>query len=200
MAWRIPPVSIPTRLEIRTHPADEFFVNFSKAPVSSEAVLKLIARVPAGREILAEFMPMYRAGRVVFEPYADALLARLRAALGEGQPVGACFVCDGVSGQIHFDPTAPIGVLAPFLVHEMAHAVDTSLWVRTNARKSRVARDRIMLDAETRAFALQHRFVEELREADVAYAEFLLGEQARVRVLVERLSERDIAELYGVAS
>lgn len=173
-------------------------MNYSKAPVSSEAVLQLIARVPAGREILAEFLPMYRTGRVVFEAYPPEVLARLRAVLGEGQPVGACFVCDGESGQIHFDPSAPIGVLAPFWVHEMAHAVDTSLWIRTNARQTQSARNRLMLSAETRAFALQHRFVEELRGADIAYSEFLLGEQARVRVLVERLSERDIAELYGL--
>lgn len=191
-------VSLKTRLEIRTHPADESHVNFSKAPINNEAILKLIARVPAGREILAEFLPLYRSGRVVFEPYAPELLARLRAALGEGQPVGACFVNDGQSGQIHYDPQAPLGVLAPFWVHEMAHAADASLWVRSNARQSRAARDKLMLSAETRAFELQHRFVQQLRAVEPSYSEFLLGEQARVRVLHERLSELDIAEMYGL--
>lgn len=170
------------------------------APANVEAVLKLIARTVSGREILAEFMPLYRGGRVVFEAYEAPLLERLRAALGEGQPVGACFINDGRTGKIHYDPSSCIGVLAPFLVHEMAHAVDTSLWLASNRRQSRAARNKMMLAAESRAFDLQHRFVTELRGLDPSFGEFLEREQSRVRVLVERMTERDIEELYGLAN
>jgi hypothetical protein len=191
-----------TRLYERSHPADPYYVKdsyYSTRAAHPQDILKLIARVPSGRDLLTGFLPLYKSGRVAFEPYAPELLERLRAALGPGQPVGACFVCDGQSGQIHYDPAAPIGVLAPFWVHEITHALDTSLWLMSGQRASRTARDKAMLKAETRAFEAQHRFVQELREADPAFGQFLVGEQARVRVLHERLTEQDIAELYGLS-
>lgn len=190
-------VSLPTRLWLGRVLSDQFFVKFTEAPSHPEQILKLIARVPSGREILSRFLGLYRCGRVTLEPYEPALLARLRSALGEGQPVGACFVNDGKSGKIHYDPGAPLGVLAPFLVHEMAHALDPTLWTASNCRQTRRARDKLMLQAETRAFELQHRFVQELRAADPGFSAFLVKDQARVRVLNERLTEGDIAELYG---
>jgi hypothetical protein len=173
-------------------------MKFSKAPAHPDEILQLITRVPAGRDVLGGFMELYRSGRVRLEPYPQALLAQLRAALGEGQPVGACFVNDGETGTIHYDPQAPIGVLGPFLVHEMVHAMDQSLWSAARIAQTRDSRDKLMLEAETRAFELQYRFVQELRAADPEYGFFLENEQERVRILNERLSREDIAELYGL--
>lgn len=174
-------------------------MNFNQAPSHPDEILRLIARTPSGREVLTAFLPLHRSGQVRFQPYAQALLTKLRAALGEGQPVGACFVNDGITGSIHFDPDAPIGVLAPFLVHEMVHALDTSLWLAAGKRQTKKARDQMMLNAETQAFAIQHRFVQELRAADSAFDVFLREQQARVRVLCEKLTQNDISELYGLA-
>ena len=172
-------------------------MNYAKAPTHVDQTLRLIARVPAGRAVLSRFLALYRSGRVEFVPYDPALLTRLREVLGEGQPVGASFVTDGRSGKIHYDPSAPLGVLAPFLLHEMVHATDASLWVASNSKQTRRARDRLMLEAETQAFDQQHRFVQELRAADPRFDAFMLGEQARVRILHEKLTQKDIAELYG---
>ncbi len=173
-------------------------MNYSASPAHPDQILKLIARVPSGRGVLSEFLGLYRAGKVTIEPYEPALLARLRSVVGDEQPVGACFVNDGKSGTIHYDPAAPIGVLAPFLLHEMVHALDTRLWAASNSRHTRRARDRLMLAAESRAFGLQHSFVQELRTMDFEFNAFLLKQQARVRVLHEKLTDGDIAELYGL--
>ena len=186
-----------TRLGVDTLPADRLFVNYTKAPTHPDQILKLIARVPTGRKVLAEFLTLYRSGRVTLQPYESGLLARLREALGEGQPVGACFVNDGQAGKIHYDPSAPLGVLAPFLLHEMVHALDASLWEASKSRQTRRSRDRLMLEAETRAFGLQHCFVQEMREADPLFNDFIVHEQSRVRVLHEKLTRQDISNLYG---
>lgn len=186
-----------TRLGIRTASSDKLFVSYKKAPAHPDQIFKLIARVSSGRNILVPFLALYRSGRVTLVPYEAALLIRLREALGEGQPVGACFVNDGKTGKIHYDPAAPLGVLAPFLVHEMVHALDVSLWVASNSQQSRRSRDKLMLEAETRAFGLQHSFVQELRDADPLFNDFIVHEQSRVRVLHERLTRQDISELYG---
>jgi hypothetical protein len=174
-------------------------VNYSRAPLHPEEALRLVARVPAGREVLEAFLPLYRASRVVFEAYEPALLLELRSALGEGQPVGASFTIEESGGVIRFDPAAPIGVLAPFLLHEMVHALDARLWRASGKAMARRSRDRLMLEAETRAFEAQHRFVEQLRAADPAYHAFLLKQQARVAILHEKLTQEDIARLYGLA-
>jgi hypothetical protein len=142
-------------------------------------------------------MELYRSKRVKLQAYPVPLLNRLRAVLGEGQPVGACFVNDGETGTIHYDPNAPLGVLAPFLVHEMAHAADESLWRAARFPQTRQARDELMLEAETRAFELQHQFVQELRAADPEFSMFLESQQDRIRILTERLGREDIADLYG---
>jgi hypothetical protein len=172
-------------------------ISYKNPPANPEQTLRLIARVPTGRQALSKFLNLYRSGQVRLEHYEPDLLARLRAAVGEGQPVGACFINDGVTGKIHYDPDAPLGVLAPFFVHEMVHAADASLWQASGSKQSRQARDRLMLRAETLAFEIQHRFVRELRAVDGAFDSFLRQEQQRVRVLHERLTEREIADLYG---
>ena len=172
-------------------------MNFSKAPAHPDEILRLIARTPSGRAVLAPFMEHYRSGRISLQSYPAPLLESLRAVLGEGQPVGACFVNDGDTGTIYYDPSAPLGVLAPFLVHEMAHAADESLWRAARFPQTRKACDELMLEAETHAFELQHLFVQELRAADLAFSVFLESQQDRVRILTERLGREDIAELYG---
>jgi hypothetical protein len=191
-------VSPLTRLGALRLSSDTVFVSYKKAPAHPEQIFKLIARVFSGRKVLTEFLKLYRSGRIALVPYEGELLARLREALGEGQPVGACFVNDGKTGTIHYDSSAPLGVLAPFLVHEMVHALDISLWVASNSKQTRRSRDKLMLEAETRAFGLQHVFVQELRDADPLFNDFIVHEQSRVRVLHEKLTRQDISELYGL--
>jgi hypothetical protein len=171
---------------------------YSQAPSHPDEILKLIARTPTGRSLLEPFLALYRSGQVRLEPYPASLVERLRAVLGEGQPIGACFVADGTTGTIHFDLEAPLGILGPFILHEIAHSLDPSLWHTARTAQTRRTRDQTMLKAETRAFEAQHRFVQELQNADPEFKKFLKSQQARVRILTERMNEKEIASLYGL--
>jgi hypothetical protein len=173
-------------------------VNFSQAPTQPNQIFSLIARTHTGRDLLTPFLALYRAGKVSLESYPPELLSRLRAVLGPGQPVGAAFTHDGARGVLHYDPSSPLGVLAPFFVHEIVHATDPELWAAARVAQTRKTRNQVILKAESRAFEIQHRFTEELRALDPAFAFFLENEQARVRILIDRLTQADIADLYGL--
>lgn len=172
-------------------------MDFSQPPTHVDEILKLIARSASGREALERFLPLLRRGKVRLAPYPPEVIAQLKEYLGPGQPVGACFVNDGETGTIHFDGGGPLGVLAPFILHEIIHCLDTAVWeiAKTGVRSSR--RDKVLLHAETRAFEAQHRFVQELSQRFPEFESFLESQQARVKILVERLTSEDIASLYG---
>lgn len=177
--------------------------DFNLPPARLEEVFKLIVRVPTGRKIYESFAPLFKAKTVEVKPYPENVLVKLKEALGEGQPVGACFMNDGESGAIYIDPTSPIGVLAPFLLHEMVHALDESLWAMARGQKSKRKKggtapvDEAMLGSESKAYEAQSQFTQELRERFPEYARFLMTQFPRARILHEKLSKMDIAKLYG---
>jgi len=105
--------------------------------------------------------------------------------------VGAAFINDGEQGVIYFDPTSPVGVLAPFLLHELVHACDERLWKKKPSQK-------VLIEAETDAFSTQRRYVEELTEADPEFGKFLKSRFPKARILHERLTRGDVVELYGL--
>ena len=103
-------------------------MDFSKPPVRIEEILKTIARAPSGRKILERFLPLFHQGTVRIEAYPTAIVARMREVLEEGQPVGASFIHNGETGVIYLDLSSPLGILAPFLLHEMVHSLDPEVW------------------------------------------------------------------------
>ncbi|MBS1962105.1 MAG: hypothetical protein JST04_07815 [Bdellovibrionales bacterium] len=157
-----------------------------------DPVLKLIARTAVGRELLERFLPLLKRGQVRIDAYPAAIVAKLREVIPAGQPIGACLVTEGAKGTIFLDYTSPIGVLAPFLVHEIAHALEPKVWAGQTA-KSQTA----LLDAESEAFQTQFRFTQELRERDPAYDEFLKTNYPKAKLLHSLLEFDDIEELYG---
>ncbi len=172
-------------------------IDFALAPASIEEVFKIIARVETGRSVLERFLPLLNKGKVIIDHYSPDIVAKMREALGEGQPIGACFMIDGSHGTIFIDPTSPIGVLAPFLVHEMIHALNPDLWAAERRVMDRAQKDRLFLEVETEAFAAQHQFTTELRERIPEYDAFLKAYSPKARILVDRLTSTDIADLYG---
>ncbi len=160
-------------------------------------VLGLIARTPIGQEWVASFLPFFQSGMIRIEPYPLDLLMRLQAALEPGQPIGACFFPQGNTGKILLDFSSPIGVLAPFLLHEIVHALDPKIWEAAASELSARERDAVLLEAETLAFEMQRLWIDQYSRQVPAYAEFLRHEYPRCRVLHERLTQTSIADLYG---
>jgi hypothetical protein len=158
---------------------------------NADPVLKLIARTASGRVLLERFLPMLKRGQVKIAPYPREIVAKLRVVIPEGQPIGACFVTEGATGTIFIDYDSPIGVLAPFMVHEIAHALEPKVWAGKTA-KSQAA----MLEAEESAFQTQFKFTQELRERDPEYDTFLKTHYPKAKLLHTLLEFEDIEELY----
>lgn len=158
---------------------------------NSDPVLKLIARTASGRSLLEQFLPLIKKGTVKISPYPKEIVAKLRDVIPEGQPIGACLVTEGDTGTIFLDFDSPIGVLAPFLVHEIAHALDPRIWTGKTKRSHSV-----LLEVETSAFQTQFRFTQELRERDPAYETFLTTQFPKAKVLHQLLEFEEIQDLY----
>lgn len=171
--------------------------DFSAPPKSVHDVLKIVSMTQTGRQLLERFLPLLHANRVRVESYPLNVVEKLRSILGEGQPVGASFIHDGRSGTIYIDPTSPIGVLAPFLVHEIVHSLDTLCPSSNASDGSRRPRPTHPVDAESHAFRVQYQFTQELRQRFEDYERFLKTQFPRARILHELLSEDEIATLYG---
>ena len=173
------------------------FAAFNRTPEAITEVLKLIARTNTGREILEKFLPLYNQRKIAIKPYPDEIVNKLKAVIGPDQPVGACFVTDGVAGTIHYDARSPLGVLAPFIFHEMVHSLDACLWDNAQIPMTQTSRDQLHLRAETKAFEYQHRFVDELGQRYPEYKKFLAEYYPKAKILVDRLTSTDIEDLYG---
>lgn len=157
-----------------------------------DPVLKLLARTAIGRALLEEFLPLLKRGQVKIEPYPAAIVEKLRAVIPEGQPIGACLVTEGGTGTIFLDYGSPIGVLAPFLVHEIVHALEPRVW---NGQASRS--QTVLVDTESSAFQTQFRFTQELRDRDPAYEEFLKANFPKAKMLHALLEFEEIEALYA---
>ena len=170
------------------------------ANANPDPVMKLIARSATGRALLERFLPMLKRGQVKIAPYPADIVAKLRAVIPEGQPIGACLVTESAAGKltgtIFLDYTSPIGVLAPFLVHEISHALEPNVWNGKTTRSQSV-----LLEAESNAFQTQFKFTQELRERDPAYEAFLRGHYPKAKMLHTLLEFEEIEALYtGKAS
>ncbi len=176
-------------------------MDFTNCPIDANEVLKLISRTRIGNEVLEQFLPRLRKGEVRIAGYPPEVLERLKLAIGRDQPVGACFIPEYKGetreGTIYLDLTSPLGLLAPFLFHEMVHSLDPGVWDAARRPLTRKSRDRVLLEAETKAFEAQHQFVLELKQRFPEYQRFLQTQYPRAKILHERLTATDVAELYG---
>ena len=172
-------------------------MDFFSRPDSLNQAFKLIAQTQTGRTVLEAFLPKYKKGLISIEPYPVEVLTRLKSIIGPKQPVGACFMNDGKNGTIYFDPESPLGVLAPFLVHEMIHSLDATLWELAAVPVSQKTKDQIFLRAEAKAFDVQHRFTQELKKTHPHYEQFLSSYSEEAKILIDQLTQTDIADLYG---
>jgi hypothetical protein len=147
-----------------------------------DAIIKQISRSTTGRKLLEEFLPLLKKGKIHIESYAPELIARLREVIPADHPIGVCFVPEGDGGTIFLDYETPLGILAPFLVHEIAHALGKKL-------------DRI--EAETIAIQTQSLFAQELRDRDPEYDSFLKSHYPKAKHLLKLLDFEEMEEKTG---
>ncbi len=178
----------------------DFSKNFASETIEETArgIFRVISKTATGRNVLEAFLPLYTAKRVSIQSYPSPVLAQLRAVLGEGTPIGACFTIDQGIGRIFIDTNSPVGVLAPFLLHEMVHALDQRLWDADGIALRRSQRDQLMLQVEVSAFKAQHLFMDEMKDRYAHYGQFLKTYYPKAKILHEKLTAESIADLYGL--
>ncbi len=173
-------------------------MDFQRQPKDIGEILKFIATTRTGADLLRQFLPFYETGKIRIAHYPAPIVRKLREMIGEDQPIGACFDTDGISGTIHLDPNGILAILAPFLVHEIVHALDSNLWKAAKRKINKTEKDKLILKSEKHAFAFQHQFIEELKQIYPSYIQFLQKAYPKAKILHERLTDKSIAELYGI--
>lgn len=171
-------------------------MDFYKIASHLNEIIHLIHKVSSGRRTLEQFSTQYRS-KVKILPYPAELIQRLRHETPSGQATGSCFIQDGKTGTIYYDPNTPIGILAPFILHELTHATDPELWKAVNLPKSSERRREILINTEISAFKAQHRFIQELKNEYQSYVTFIDQLKSRMPILTQPMSSEEIRKLYS---
>lgn len=163
--------------------------HYEKSPVELNTVLKTILKTEIGRRILEEFLPLYSRKKIIFEAYPKEMVETLlhsKNENAENEPIGACIVFHSSQyAKIHYDSNASLGVLIPFLFHEICHAVDSRMW-----------KNQYTIECELDAFEKQYRLIEELKRTDLQYEVYLKSYYSKSRLLGKRLTAEEIRALY----
>lgn len=167
---------------------------FAQPFQSWDEVFRLIQSSALGRQTLNRFF--LRRNPVRIEFYPEEVRPRLVAALTPKSPLGAVFVTDGEQGTIYVDDQSQLGILVPFLFHEMIHSLDGTLWKAARQTLSPSQRNTVIYEAECRAFRAQHLFQEELKELHPELRSFHETQYSHLSFLNRALLPHEIASLY----
>ena len=173
-------------------------LKITEPPQVIDEVFGLISCAATGREVLGEFFPHYHLGKITIRNYPEEVAKKLRASHSKEQPSGASFVTDGRTGMIYVDFQSELGILAPFLLHEMVHSLDERLWVSARMNLGETERNKIIIESETHAFEFQYRFVQELMQIVPELDEFFSQCYPKAKILRERMTVEEIRKLYGI--
>ncbi|MFZ9596589.1 MAG: hypothetical protein ACO3A2_10990 [Bdellovibrionia bacterium] len=171
-------------------------VDFSKRASSLDDVFTLIQESVLGKEVIKRFSALRQQKSIQFQSLPVELKQKLRWIAPAGTPFGAAFVTDGREAQIFYDPEAELGVLVPFLFHEMVHALDQTLWVAAQGTLSAEERSRTICFSEVRAFAAQHQLQDRLKKIYPELREFYKRHYPHVSFLNRELNREEIFDLY----
>ncbi len=173
--------------------------SFSNPAQSWEQILAWIVKTQIGREVLNQFRQQIAANQVRIEPYPRSIHLKLQALSEEKSqpaPLGAAFITDGKNGTVYLDTSGPLGVLVPFLFHEMIHSLDDSLWkAARNYLRPSLQRE-VLFAAECRAFHAQHHFLEQLKLLHPEYRAYCKTWEVQFPFLNREFLPHEIAHLY----
>jgi hypothetical protein len=170
---------------------------WSATPRSWGELFDLIQEVPSGREVWRRFRDQLSSGQVRLEAYPEEVKRQLQSLVKVAAPLGAAFTTDGIDGTVFLDASGNFGILAPCLLHEMIHSLDETLWRAGRHSLPSSQLRSLIFDAECRAFAAQHRFLEELRGRYPDYRSFCELSANHLPGFNRQLLPDEIARLYG---
>lgn len=169
---------------------------FARAPKNWKEVTDYIAKTALGRATLGRIRPSFDSKKITLEVYPYEIRSQLAAVARNGEPLGALFVTDGQKGTIYVDMQSELGVVLPFVFHEMIHSLDESLWSAAQKKLSSNQKKDLIFKSECLAFKTQHRFLEQLKEEFPELRRFLLHHYPKVPFLNREFQPHEIAHLY----
>ena len=170
---------------------------FLRPPTNLDEIRSLIVKTTIGSTTWKEFGSASQGDRIKIEPYPADIRSRLAASADQGHPIGALFVTDGKQGVIYLDLLGELGVLLPYLFHEMIHSLDESLWNAASTSLSKGQKKEIIFKSECKAFYAQNLFMEELKTVFPELRKFYSQRYPQIPFLNRPFLPHEIAELYA---
>jgi hypothetical protein len=169
---------------------------FARSARSWQEILEFIQQSPLGEQLVPPFVSLCKAGKIAVRAYPSDLRAELLSVQESGCPVGAVFVTDGVHGQILYDGQGELGILIPFVFHEIVHSLDERLWLAAGKRLSAEARNQLVYSSESLAFNAQHELQEGLKKIYPELRVFHQDRYPHISFLNRAISSQEICSLY----
>ncbi len=168
--------------------------SFRKKNADIQDVFQIIRLTKIGRVIYRDFLKEYMNKKVKICHYPVDLVNRMNTKNQfEYEPNGACFVTDGAHGTIYFDPQCESIVLAIFLIHEMSHSLDHSIWNLAKIRDSE-NKEEIILHSEWNAFKNQFKFLEELEKEAPGTKQYLKSQYPQIKILHDEFNDQTLIQ------
>ncbi len=154
---------------------------FTQKFTTPQELFKIISRTSVGSDLLESFLPHYHLKKIEILDYPSVLREKLREFIPAGHPIGACLVQDSDRILIYIDFEGEIGVITPYLVHEISSYLSLN-------RSPKICRE----SSETLAIKHQLLFTTELRGRDQDF-EMYLKQNALKAAELHRLLEFEAA-------
>lgn len=169
---------------------------FAQIPKTWSELLNLILESKTGRKTIEEFSHVFQRNQIEIKAYPEEIKLKLQASSPTNGFLGAVFLIEENKGTIYFDPQSEIGILAPFLIHEMTHCSDENLWIAARQKLTPFKKQELLFSSECRAFHTQHHFQEELKTIYPELRIFHLENYSHIPFLNRALLPDEIASMY----
>ncbi len=162
-----------------------------------EFILNQIESTPSGRKLREKFRSIQTTFSIGLHPYPNSLAQRLREVVEPLHPLGAATVWDTQSAMIYYDCTESLGVLIPYLAHEMAHGIEAEKVLSLHGSPiSNIKKSQIVFELERSAFDWQFKIIQELKDLDSEVSQFYREHYSHVWTLRACPSDHDIKIHY----
>jgi hypothetical protein len=171
--------------------------NFKSPPQKIDEIYNVLQQSRLAACHLKKFFEKLNLKQVQVQWYPPELSKRLREATPDSEPIGAVTISSSPDQHIiYLDSKSPLGVLSPFLFHEIVHCLDedylNGIWSKRTERQ----KQRLILLAECHAYRLQRKFIAELTKSTPAYEDFLKTKKAQSRLVRADFSQKELESLY----
>ncbi|MEO7163912.1 MAG: hypothetical protein ABI041_13415 [Bdellovibrionia bacterium] len=172
---------------------------FAQSGPSLQEIFDLIQETPFGQVVYGQFYALYKAGKLKIQSYPLALRSKLLAVQTPGCPLGAVFITDGEEGQILYEAEGKLGILVPFIFHEIIHSLDERIWKAAGKDLKPSEKEELIYSSECLAFSAQHEFQEGLKAIYPELRIFHRNQYPRLDFLNRAISPKEISKLYHLS-